>query len=83
MLNQWNHHVPIPPSAPSPASLYLFPDSQPTWFSDNSLNFLTSGAEDGLGFALTSVKLPAPWYYDFLLSLLAFNAVIMAFMLKI
>lgn len=66
MLDQWNHHVPVyppsPPSAPSPASLHLFLNSQPTWVSDHPLNLLVSGTDDGLGFDLSSLKLTPLWY---------------------
>lgn len=69
MLDQWNHHVPVsppsPPSAPSPASLHLFHNSQPTWVSDHPLNLLVSGTDDGLGFDLSSLKLPASWFIYF------------------
>ncbi|KAL5859951.1 hypothetical protein ACOSQ4_001247 [Xanthoceras sorbifolium] len=77
MLDQWNHRIPIsppsPPSAPSPdssASLYLFVNSrtaESNWVSEHPVNFLVSGLDDGLGFDLNSVKLPAPWFiYSFM-----------------
>ncbi|XVF72143.1 hypothetical protein PTKIN_Ptkin12aG0096500 [Pterospermum kingtungense] len=75
MLDQWNHHVPIspPPLAPSPeSSLFLF-DSRPEVgtqaarvFGDFAVG-LVSGLDNGVGFDLSSVKLPAPWFiYSFM-----------------
>ncbi|KAJ0110495.1 hypothetical protein Patl1_01654 [Pistacia atlantica] len=71
MLDQWNHHVPIyppAPSAPSPdisSSLYIFLDDhhQVT----TPFNLMVSGFDDELGFGLNSIKLPAPWFiYSFM-----------------
>ncbi|KAJ4728377.1 putative Tetraspanin family protein [Melia azedarach] len=69
MLDQWNHHIPIPPPsiAPSPdsssSSLHLLlSDDHPRV--TVPLDFVVSGFNDvsGVGFDLNSVKLPAPWF---------------------
>ncbi|CAN6684680.1 unnamed protein product [Malus baccata var. baccata] len=78
MLNQWNHHIPIvppPPSAPSPdsssfSSLLLSSESAADADQITPLDFavhLVSGFDEGLGFGLNSLKLPAPWFiYSFM-----------------
>ncbi|MBA0680709.1 hypothetical protein Goari_012394, partial [Gossypium aridum] len=77
MLDQWNHHVPIspPPSAPSPDfSLSVLFNSRPevggargAKVFDDLAAGLVSGLDNGVGFELSSVKLPAPWFiYSFL-----------------
>ncbi|KAE8679656.1 Tetraspanin-20 [Hibiscus syriacus] len=76
MLDQWNHHVPDspPPLVPSPeSSLSVFFNSRPEVgaraarvFDDFAVG-LASGFDDGVGFNLNSVKLPAPWFiYSFM-----------------
>ncbi|XVF81111.1 hypothetical protein PTKIN_Ptkin15bG0130200 [Pterospermum kingtungense] len=76
MLDQWNHHVPItpPPSAPSPESfLPILVNSRPEVgtqaarvFDDFAVG-LVSGLDNGVGFELSSFKLPAPWFiYSFM-----------------
>lgn len=77
MLDQWNHHVPVSPSpsAPSPdSSLSVLFNSRPevvgaraTKVFDDFAAGLVSGSDNGVGFDLSSVKLPAPWYYLFYL----------------
>lgn len=71
MLDQWNHHVPIyppAPSAPSPdpsfSSLYLFLNSGDHHQVTTPLKLMASGFDDGLEFDLNSIKLPAPWYFS-------------------
>ncbi|KAM1153061.1 hypothetical protein FF1_035557 [Malus domestica] len=78
MLNQWNHHIPIvppPPSAPSPdsssfSSLLLSSESAADADQITPLDFavhMVSGFDEGLGFGLNSLKLPAPWFiYSFM-----------------
>ncbi|KAJ0054256.1 hypothetical protein Pint_01620 [Pistacia integerrima] len=73
MLDQWNHHVPIyppAPSAPSPdisSSLYIFLDSDDHHQVTTPFNLMVSGFDDELGFGLNSIKLPAPWFiYSFM-----------------
>ncbi|XVE72824.1 hypothetical protein DITRI_Ditri11bG0069500 [Diplodiscus trichospermus] len=76
MLDQWNHHVPIspPPLAPSPESpLPILFNSRPevgaqaTRVFDDFAVALVSGLDNGVGFDLRSVKLPAPWFiYSFM-----------------
>ncbi|KAK8541563.1 hypothetical protein V6N13_137829 [Hibiscus sabdariffa] len=76
MLDQWNHHVPVspPPLAPSPeSSLSALFNSRPEVvvraarvFDDFAVG-LASGLDNGVGFDLSSVKLPAPWFiYSFM-----------------
>ncbi|XP_039034871.1 tetraspanin-20-like [Hibiscus syriacus] len=76
MLDQYNHHVPDspPPLAPSPeSSLSAFFNSKPEVgaraarvFDDFAVG-LSSGLDNGVGFNLSSVKLPAPWFiYSFM-----------------
>ncbi|KAK8611751.1 hypothetical protein V6N13_131793 [Hibiscus sabdariffa] len=76
MLDQWNHHVPVspPPLAPSPeSSLSVLFNSRPEVgaraarvFDDFAVG-LASGLDSGIGFDLSSVKLPAPWFiYSFM-----------------
>ncbi|KAK8521760.1 hypothetical protein V6N13_021838 [Hibiscus sabdariffa] len=76
MLDQWNHHVPVspPPLAPSPeSSLSVFFNSRPEVgaraarvFDDFAVG-LVSGLDNGIGFNLSSFKLPAPWFiYSFM-----------------
>ncbi|KAK8532467.1 hypothetical protein V6N12_053907 [Hibiscus sabdariffa] len=72
MLDQWNHHVPVspPPLAPSPeSSLSVLFNSRPEVgaraarvFDDFAVG-LASGLDSGIGFDLSSVKLPAPWQW--------------------
>ncbi|XWS36526.1 hypothetical protein CRYUN_Cryun20dG0092300 [Craigia yunnanensis] len=76
MLDQWSHHVPIspPPLAPSPeSSLSILFNSRPeigaqeARFFDDFAVGLVSGLDNGVGFDLSSVKLPAPWFiYSFM-----------------
>ncbi|XWS31333.1 hypothetical protein CRYUN_Cryun23aG0067800 [Craigia yunnanensis] len=76
MLDQWNHHVPIspPPLAPSPeSSLSILFNSRPEVGAQTARVFddfavgLVSGLDNGVGFDLSSVKLPAPWFiYSFM-----------------
>lgn len=77
MLDQWNHHVPIspPPSVPWPdSSLSALFNSRPevggargAKVFDDLAAGLVSGLDNGVGFELSSVKLPAPWFiYSFL-----------------
>ncbi|TYI70608.1 hypothetical protein E1A91_D08G233400v1 [Gossypium mustelinum] len=77
MLDQWNHHVPIspPPSVPWPdSSLSVLFNSRPevggargAKVFDDLAAGLVSGLDNGVGFELSSVKLPAPWFiYSFL-----------------
>ncbi|XWS47078.1 hypothetical protein CRYUN_Cryun14cG0122400 [Craigia yunnanensis] len=76
MLDQWNHHVPIspPPLAPSPESSLSIPfnsrpeigDQAARAFDDFAVG-LVSGLDNGVGFDLSSVNLPAPWFiYSFM-----------------
>lgn len=68
MLDRWNHHVPVyppAPSAPSPdssSSLYIFLNSDDHHQVTTPFNIMVSGFDDGLGFNLNSIQLPAPWY---------------------
>ncbi|KAI4300110.1 hypothetical protein L6164_033524 [Bauhinia variegata] len=74
MINQWNHHVPVPPPlAPSPATSLSFPfNSDPAWVSAQitPLNFALdsiSGFDNGINLDTSSWKLPAPWFiYSFM-----------------
>ncbi|WRX09804.1 Tetraspanin/Peripherin - like 3 [Theobroma cacao] len=76
MLDQWNHHVPIypPPIAPSPESfLSVHFNSRPEIGAEAARVFddfvvgLASGLDNSVGFDLSSVKLPAPWFiYSFM-----------------
>ncbi|KDP26433.1 hypothetical protein JCGZ_17591 [Jatropha curcas] len=65
MLDQWNHHVPFPPS---PHSIAPSPDSQSQSLRVLSLVAdLAYGFDDGLGLRLNSFELPAPWFiYSFM-----------------
>ena len=82
MLDQWNHHVPIspPPLAPSSeSSLSILFNSRPKVgaqeagvFDDFAVG-LVSGLDNGVGFDLSSVKLPAPWYLLDLAFLMFYN----------
>ncbi|KAL6210874.1 hypothetical protein ACLB2K_016104 [Fragaria x ananassa] len=74
MLDQWNHHIPVfpPSSAPSPDSpfsLSLSSGAGAGAFSDQ-VNFgvqLVSGLDEGMGFQLNALNLPAPWFiYSFM-----------------
>ncbi|KAE8660386.1 Tetraspanin-18 [Hibiscus syriacus] len=76
MLDQWNHQVPNfpPPSAPSPdSSLSALAISRPevgaqaAGVLDGFAVGLVSEVDNGVGFDLSSVKLPAPWFiYSFM-----------------
>ncbi|XP_044501168.1 tetraspanin-18-like [Mangifera indica] len=73
MLDRWNHHVPVyppAPSAPSPdssSSLYIFLNSDDHHQVTTPFNIMVSGFDDGLGFNLNSIQLPAPWFiYSFM-----------------
>ncbi|KAE8662350.1 Tetraspanin-18 [Hibiscus syriacus] len=76
MLDQWNHQVLNfpPPSAPSPgSSLSALAISRPepgahaAGVLDGFAVALVSEVDNGIGFDLSSVKLPAPWFiYSFM-----------------
>lgn len=75
MLDQWNHHIPIdpPPLAPSPSStLSILFNSRSQARNEvlddvNLAADLVSGLDNGLGFDLSSIQLPAPWFiYSFM-----------------
>ncbi|GMI85725.1 hypothetical protein like AT2G20230 [Hibiscus trionum] len=71
MLDQWNHHVPVspPPLAPSPESSLSVPEvgARAARVFDDFTVGLASGLDNGLGFNLSSIKLPAPWFiYSFM-----------------
>ncbi|XVF21456.1 hypothetical protein REPUB_Repub12eG0091900 [Reevesia pubescens] len=76
MLDQWNHRVPIspPPSAPSPeSSLSILFNSRPEFGAHSAGVFdvlavgLVSGLDNGVGFDLSSINLPSPWFiYSFM-----------------
>ena len=70
MLNQWNHHIPIPsPPAPSPdSSQFPFSMLDTGRISNDKiyqLDFaadMVSGSDDD-GLMLNFINLPAPWYF--------------------
>lgn len=72
MLNQWSHHIPVPPPvAPSPEPPHIFNlNFGAVRVSDHMIPFnlashMVSGSDDAFG--LKSVKLPAPWFiYSFM-----------------
>ncbi|GMI73523.1 hypothetical protein like AT2G20230 [Hibiscus trionum] len=76
MLDQWNHKVPnfLPPSAASPeSSLSALAISRPevgaqaAGILDGFAVGLELELDNGIGFDLSSVKLPAPWFiYSFM-----------------
>ncbi|GJS77545.1 hypothetical protein Tco_0727426 [Tanacetum coccineum] len=71
MLNQWEKHLPVPPSPPAPSPPSEFspspsPDSFDSLFSDQVIRFkfgddgMVSGGYDGI--KLESNSIPAPWF---------------------
>nr|GFB13032.1 tetraspanin-18-like isoform X1 [Tanacetum cinerariifolium] len=71
MLNQWEKHLPVPPSPPAPSPPSDFapspsPDSFDSLFSDQVIRFkfgdddMVSGGYDGI--KLESNSIPAPWF---------------------